>query len=254
MSPSATTRSSRTRQLAGRWVARLQKVYARVLPRISPRFAAKAKRLDELTFWRIVRSKAQTLDHHGLTRYYTEHFGLELSFYSGKRILDIGCGPRGSLEWADMAEQRVGLDPLADDYRELGVGQHAMDYVTAPAEDIPFPEAHFDVVTAFNSFDHVDDLEKVVAEIARVTKPGGLFLLITEVDHAPTITEPQSFSWDILDRLRPHWAVRRNQRFEHRSGGIYESMGAAQPYDDGDPERRPGLLSAMLERRGGRDA
>ena len=29
---------------------------------------------------------------------------------SGMRVLDVGCGPRGSLEWATMAARRVGID------------------------------------------------------------------------------------------------------------------------------------------------
>ena len=29
---------------------------------------------------------------------------------------DIGCGPRGSLEWATMAAERVGLDPPVNKY------------------------------------------------------------------------------------------------------------------------------------------
>ena len=40
-----------------------------------------------------------------------KYFNLDKSFYKNKRILDVGCGPRGSLEWDDMALERVGLDP-----------------------------------------------------------------------------------------------------------------------------------------------
>lgn len=56
---------------------------------------------------------------------------MALEELAGRRVLDVGCGPRGSLEWADRARVRVGLDPLVDAYRELGVADHAMGYVAA---------------------------------------------------------------------------------------------------------------------------
>lgn len=236
------------RQVANRSIARVQKVYARGLGAVV-RNSRTAKKLDELTFWKIVRSKEGDLSNRSFVTYYTDHFGVDLSFYQGKRILDLGCGPRGSLEWADMAAERVGLDPLVNDYRRLGIDRHKMTYVSAPAEDIPFATGHFDIVTSFNSLDHVDDLDAVLSEIGRVTKPGGALLLITEVNHAPTISEPQSFSWGITDRLESEWELRRERRFERLDSGIYQSIDAAQPYRSEDPTPRPGLLSAMLVRR-----
>jgi SAM-dependent methyltransferase len=101
---------------------------------------------------------------------FTDLVGLDAGFYRGKAVLDIGCGPRGSLEWADEASRRVGLDPLADDYRELGTDAHAMDYVAAGSEAMPFGDGEFDVVATINSLDHVDDLGRTVAEIKRVTR------------------------------------------------------------------------------------
>ena len=105
-------------------------------------------------------------------------------------MLDIGCGPRGSLELADTALERVGLDPLAKEYLKLGDASHMMTYVASRSESIPFADGYFDIVCSFNSFDHVADLKRtIIAEIVRVVKPGGLFLLLSEVNHAPTKTE-----------------------------------------------------------------
>src|SRR5206468_2928985 len=153
--------------------------------------------------WRSVHDVQGGLSSDHFEEFFTEHFGLMRAFYEGKRLLDIGCGPRGSLEWASMAEERVGLDPLVGSYRDLGIETHQMTYVEAHSEDVPFDDGRFDVVSSFNSLDHVDDLEPTIAEIKRVLKPGGTFLLITDVNHDPTPTEPIEFSWDIVDSLGP---------------------------------------------------
>jgi ubiquinone/menaquinone biosynthesis C-methylase UbiE len=38
---------------------------------------------------------------------------------------------------------------------------------------IPWPDATFDLIVSEQLFEHVDDLDRAVAELARVTKPGG---------------------------------------------------------------------------------
>jgi 2-polyprenyl-3-methyl-5-hydroxy-6-metoxy-1,4-benzoquinol methylase len=136
---------------------------------------------------------------------YTEVFDLRRSDYDGKRVLDIGCGPRGSLEWADMTAQRVGLDPLVPGYLKLGADKHKMEYVASRSENIPFPDGHFDVVACLNALDHVDDLNATIREIKRVSKPGGTFLLSVEVDHPPTPTEPITINENTLRKLSPEF-------------------------------------------------
>lgn len=175
---------------------------------------------------------------------FTTQFGLEARFFDGKRVLDVGCGPRGSLEWAAGAAQRVGLDPLVDRYRELGVDRHAMQYAAAPAEKIPFPDASFDIVASLNSLDHVDDVDAAVGEITRVAAPGAIWLLTVEVGHEPTPMEPHSLSWDVAEGFAGwtvQWSARNGLREDH---DIYASIDEDRPHaGDG-----PGLLRARLTR------
>lgn len=209
----------------------------------------KAKRTAELGFWQQRQAAEGTLGNAHYERFFTSAFGLDREFYRGRSMLDVGCGPRGSLEWADVAAERVGLDPLADRYRALGTDRHAMRYVSAPAEHIPFPDGHFDVVSSFNSLDHVDDLAATVAELKRVTAAGGTLLLITDVGHRPTVTEPVAFGFEVVDRFAPEFATVDVRRLEKREDGVYASVEAAVPYDDADPTPRYGLLVARLARR-----
>ena len=205
---------------------------------------------SEIQYWRNVQKKEKNgvLSHRHYEHFYTAHFNLAKSFYKDKRILDIGCGPRGSLEWADNTLQRIGLDPLAESYKELGIDNQKMLYVSSPAENIPFPDEYFDVVTSFNSLDHVDDIDKTIEEIIRVTKLGGFFLLLTDINHKPTATEPISFSWDILEKFQPQMRVFEKIFYEKSQYGIYQSITAGVLYDHSNTQERYGVLSAKMQK------
>jgi SAM-dependent methyltransferase len=204
----------------------------------------------ELAYWRQRASIEGTLGNEHYAPLYTDMFGLTREFFRGKRVLDIGCGPRGSLEWAAEAAERVGLDPLADAYREFGIDRHAMTYVAAPAEKIPYADDYFDIVTSLNSLDHVDDPKAVIGEIARVLKPSGAFLLEVEVGHFPTPTEPISLWFDIFDDLAPYFDVVSDDRYEmppneHLVHSAYLDGG---PFDL-SKGRHAGVLVTQLRRK-----
>jgi ubiquinone/menaquinone biosynthesis C-methylase UbiE len=148
-----------------------------------------------------------------------------------------------------MATRRVGLDPLADDYRELGINSHPMEYVAASAEAMPFDEASFDVITSLNSLDHVDDMDRTIAEIKRVLRPRGHLVLVVEVGHEPTWSEPQTISWEVCERFEPELEVVQVHEYERSGDDIYADAWTGRAYDRRDPTPRPGLLVALLRRR-----
>lgn len=205
-----------------------------------------SKEKSELRYWRTrVRAEGMLGNAH-YERAFTTHFELNRDFYTGKRVLDVGCGPRGSLEWATMAAQRVGLDPLADAYREFGVERHEMCYVSAPAEKMPFDDARFDVVTCMNALDHVDDVAAVIRELTRVGAPGSSLLLMVETGHEATSTEPHELSWDIVERFVGWdvvWSRRNGVRDDH---DLYRSIDEEVPY-----RMDSGLLRVRLVRNSG---
>jgi SAM-dependent methyltransferase len=205
---------------------------------------------EELAYWRSRAEVEGTLNNNHFEALYTEMFGLARQFYDGKRVLDIGCGPRGSLEWATKAAERVGLDPLVDQYRTLGIDRHGMRYVSASAESIPFPNGYFDVVTSLNSLDHVDDPRTAMREIARVVRPTGTFLLEVEVGHSPTPTEPISLWFDILDDLAPYFTVVFERRYEMPPGrqDVHAAYQSGTPFDMSGG-RHAGVLVAQLHRK-----
>lgn len=202
----------------------------------------------ELDFWRARQAEEGTLRGPHYPNVMMGQFGLTPEFFFGKTILDLGCGPRGSLEWVD-SPLRVGLDPLSVRYLELGVAAHAMHYVASGAEAMPIRDGAFDIVTSMNSLDHVDDLDATIGEIVRIIRPGGTLLLVTGVGHEPSPTEPTTFGFDVVDLFTPAMRVVSTEAFELRQGHVHASSLAAVPYDTTKPEERPGVLRARLEKR-----
>ena len=225
-----------------------------IFSRIYNRFEARViplhhKERHEIAFWRSERAAKGQLTNEWYLQFYTSTFDLEPSFYAGKRILDIGCGPCGSLEWADMAAERVGLDPLVPKYLKMGADRHKMTYVAASSDAIPFPAEHFEVVCAFNSLDHVAHLEKTIVEIKRVVRPGGLFLLITEVNHRPTATEPIDLPWNISQSFTDAFSLLDEKRYEIGNHDIYRQISIDDRFNDANRADRPGILLAKLKKK-----
>lgn len=209
-------------------------------------FPTKWKEYNELRYWKKREFSDGTLANDHYEPFYTIHFGLSKDFYATKVVLDIGCGPRGSLEWANNAKERIGLDPLAEDYLKLGANKHEMKYVASGSEEIPFGDSYFDIVCSFNSIDHVEDLKRTISEIKRVLKSGGTFLLLTDVNHKPTPTEPQEISWDIVEEFAPEFELVSQEKFEKNKKAMYGSLRDREEYDFNNSEERYGILSAMF--------
>lgn len=209
------------------------------------------KQAHELKYWKGCVSREGVLSNDHYKAFYTSFFDLSLSAYAGKRVLDIGCGPRGSLEWATMARERVGLDPLVPQYLKLNASAHRMTYVAADSHDIPFADDYFDVVCSFNSLDHVDDVDGTIREIKRVTRPDGTFLLIVEVNHPPTATEPISLGWSIVDAFTDAFELVDTGRFEIGNHDIYGQLRANARFDPRNGLDRPGIVTARFTKRAG---
>jgi 2-polyprenyl-6-hydroxyphenyl methylase / 3-demethylubiquinone-9 3-methyltransferase len=102
----------------------------------------------------------------------------------GKRILDIGCG--GGLLAEDLARlgfEVAGVDPSQP---SLAIAQaHAdasglrIQYEAGAGEDLPFADASFDLAVCCDVLEHVADLDRVIAETARVLKPAGVYVYDT---------------------------------------------------------------------------
>lgn len=85
------------------------------------------------------------------------------------RVLDVGSADGPSVSWMRERGQRIAVDL---DITALSPGD-----VCASAMELPFADATFDVVAAFDVLEHCDDEGMAVAEFARVLRPGGRLLI-----------------------------------------------------------------------------
>lgn len=99
---------------------------------------------------------------------------------SGARVLDVGAAAGGFVITAtQLGYHCSGVEPFpearqraAELSQRLGI---AIDIVDGRAEAIPFDESTFDIVHASSVMEHVADLDRAIAEVHRVLKPGGIF-------------------------------------------------------------------------------
>ena len=100
----------------------------------------------ELAYWQRRKRKERNLKNDHYQQHYTVLFSLTIEDYRNKKVLDIGCGPRGSLEWADVASERYGLDPLADEYLKTGSRQaQNVLCVCTVSKRFHLPDGYFDI-------------------------------------------------------------------------------------------------------------
>jgi ubiquinone/menaquinone biosynthesis C-methylase UbiE len=97
----------------------------------------------------------------------------------GDELLDAGCGPGGET-LAMAGETGVGLD-ISREQLSLAQERVAAELVQGDMTELPFATDPFDAVSAMYSLIHVplEDHRNVLAEFARVLRPGGT-LLVTE--------------------------------------------------------------------------
>jgi ubiquinone/menaquinone biosynthesis C-methylase UbiE len=111
------------------------------------------------------------------------------------RILDVGCGTGYLLgrlaARAPQAEVLAGIDaaPAMIEAARGAASDARLRFVVGVAEQLPWPEASFDLVVSTTSFDHWADQQAGLAQCARVLAPGGCLVLadLFSVLLAPTL-------------------------------------------------------------------
>ena len=132
---------------------------------------------------------AGTYDRHWMQRLIfgrVQETTLELAALEVARptaILDVGCGTGRLLRSAAVrfpGARLVGVDAAIEMVRQAEASTPAgtaIEFQQATAEELPFPDAQFDLVFSTVTFHHWRDQDRGIAEVARVLAPGGRWLL-----------------------------------------------------------------------------
>jgi len=115
---------------------------------------------------------------------------VELISFAGQRVLDLGAGRSWSSRHilkVGQAREVVAIDILRQKYIGLETADLYMEMdrihferVLGSMHDMPFRDREFDVVFSAATVHHSSDLDALFAEIGRVLRPGGVFLMIAE--------------------------------------------------------------------------
>ena len=119
---------------------------------------------------------------HDITIEHLHRYALAKEFVQGKKVLDIACGEGyGSHLLAETAEmvQGVDIDESVIAKAKNKYSRNNLGFVAGSVEKIPFEAASFDVVVSFETLEHISAHDKMLAEIRRVLKAGGILLIST---------------------------------------------------------------------------
>ncbi|HZS24339.1 MAG TPA: methyltransferase domain-containing protein [Gaiellaceae bacterium] len=121
--------------------------------------------------------------------------------HGDERALDVGCGAGAlALALAPLVREVVGVDrvpELLELARERAPANAT--FVEGDATRLELPDASFDLAGTLRTLHHVHRPELVVAELARVTRPGGRVLV---VDQLAPIDPLEAFAVDRFERAR----------------------------------------------------
>jgi SAM-dependent methyltransferase len=100
-------------------------------------------------------------------------------------VLDLGCGDAHFASVAFSRPLAAGVDPWTSPLREARrLRRHAYRLlVQADGSRLPFPTGHFASAVSNSVLEHIPDLDSVLADVARVLKPGAPFVFCVPSDY-----------------------------------------------------------------------
>lgn len=101
-------------------------------------------------------------------------------------VLDLGCGNGRFAKVVFKDKLDYGLDISREVIKIAKSNKAYRNYIVADAHHIPLGNQSIQTVFSNSVFEHIADLEGVLAEISRILKPGGQLIFTT---HAPTSKE-----------------------------------------------------------------
>lgn len=145
---------------------------------------------------------------------------LEKEGATAGRLLDVGCGPGWFLK--DLIKTFRNIDFTGCDLSERMV-YHAknnlspkVNIVVGDAQNLPFADNSFDIITSTLAFHHFPKPDKAISEFHRVLKPNGVMIV------ADARRDCSSFVWSMVGFVTRH-IVPKPLRFANEPFGSFQA-------------------------------
>lgn len=143
--------------------------------------------MDAKKFWDKTAGQYDKLALKKYRKAYEETIAISKKYLQPRdRLLDFACGTGiTTIELAGFVQQVMAID-LSDEMvkiakeKALGRGIDNITFKAATLKDDGLLNSSFDVITAFNIFHGLNDVESALARIRTLLKAGGLFLSVTD--------------------------------------------------------------------------
>jgi ubiquinone/menaquinone biosynthesis C-methylase UbiE len=131
-------------------------------------------------------------------------------------ILEVGSGAAGIITHFTECDFRYAIDPLEDFYASIpefaAYRDKRVEYMTAMGEHLAFRDGFFDLVIMDNVLDHCKEPDRVMGEIHRVMKSGGIVFFRQNIYHLWGKFVRSLMEAAEIDRGHPHTFTRRSIR------------------------------------------
>jgi SAM-dependent methyltransferase len=127
---------------------------------------------------------------------------------AGRDVLEVGCGRGGGAAYIARCldpREMVGVDRTAASIRFARshfAGQDNLRFLEADAHDLPFEDDTFDAVVNVESAQHYRDIDRFLAEVRRVLRPGGHLLIACFEDPGKGVYPGQALARSKLHAVR----------------------------------------------------
>lgn len=127
---------------------------------------------------------ANVIDAGVLSPYWGEHvarYVFALPYVEGKTVLDIACGTGYGLGHLKSRAARVVGADVDLEAAKLATREcsEKVSVLLGNGLELPFDDLSFDVVTSFETLEHLHRRDRFLEELCRVLRPGGLLILST---------------------------------------------------------------------------
>jgi GT2 family glycosyltransferase/ubiquinone/menaquinone biosynthesis C-methylase UbiE/glycosyltransferase involved in cell wall biosynthesis len=139
---------------------------------------------------------------------------------NGKTVLDIASGEGyGSAMLAKHAAKVIGVDisPDAVMHARQRYVSHNLQYMVGSCSEIPLPDSSIDLIVSFETIEHHDQHDQMMAEIKRVLRPSGALLISSPDKYYYTVETGTSNPYHVKELYAHEFKRLLEDRFEHVS-------------------------------------